>query len=156
MEGVHRRGWSRSGGSGRMGRRGRRGRGLAAGLAIAALALGTGTGLAACASSGGGQDESAGSAERAAPRGMPAPSGHPLARVQEGMNPGQVSEILGQPTSQQTYQTGKAWIPFYWGSDTQRTDWKYQGTGRVVFGTNRWSGNQKVIRIDYDPAEDGY
>lgn len=130
---------------------------IAAGLAIV-LGAGVGPGLMACASSGGAsaQEESAGSTESAAPRGMTAPAGHALAKVEEGMNPGQVSAILGEPTSRQTYQTGKAWIPFYWGSDTHRTDWKYKGTGRVVFGTNRWSGNQKVIRVDYDPQEDGY
>jgi len=82
--------------------------------------------------------------------------GHPLARVQEGMQPPQVQEIMGQPTTRQTYQTGMSWIPYYWGSDTHRTDWKYKGTGRVVFGHNRWSGVTKVIRVDYDPQEDGY
>jgi hypothetical protein len=66
-----------------------------------------------------------------------------------------VQEILGAPTSQNTYQTGKAWIPYYYGPDTARTEWKYKGEGRVVFGINRYSGNQRVIRIDYDPAEDG-
>lgn len=120
------------------------------------LALGTGT-LLGCASGGGdaAYDESA-AGEAGPPKGVPAPAGHPLARVQEGMQPPQVEEILGQPTTRQTYQTGMAWIPYYWGSDTHRTDWKYKGKGRVVFGHNRWSGVTKVIRVDYDPQEDGY
>jgi len=128
--------------------------GLAAGLAIA-LGTGAGLSLTSCASNGGASAEEPGGGS-AAPRGMAAPAGHPLAKVSEGMPPAEVRKIMGDPTSTQAYQTGKAWIPFYWGSDTHRTDWKYQGTGRVVFGTNRWSGAQKVIRIDYDPEEDGY
>jgi hypothetical protein len=100
--------------------------------------------------------QSAPAAQQAPPKSVPPPPGSKLAKVQLEMNPGQVTEIMGQPTSQNTYQTGKAFIPYYYGSDTHRTEWNYKGVGRVIFGTNRWSGKQKVIRIDYDPAEDGY
>ncbi|MDX1648298.1 MAG: hypothetical protein R3263_00455 [Myxococcota bacterium] len=110
-------------------------------------------GLSACAS--GGSSDAASSKDQA-PRGVAPPAGHAMARVDEGMTPSEVREILGAPTSEQTYQTGKAWIPFYYGSDTHRTDWKYAGQGRIVFGHNRWSGSTKVIRIDYDPSEDGH
>lgn len=123
---------------------------LRSSVLLAALVLAA----SACAS-GGSADARASSAE-GAPRGVAPPAGHPLARVDEGMTPSQVREIMGAPTSEQTYQTGKAWIPFYYGSDTHRTDWKYAGQGRVVFGHNRWSGATKVIRVDYDPDEDGH
>jgi hypothetical protein len=66
-----------------------------------------------------------------------------------------VREKIGAPTGEQVYPTGKAWIPFYYGPDTMRTDWKYKGQGRVVFSTNQWSHTSKVIRVDYDPGEDG-
>jgi outer membrane protein assembly factor BamE (lipoprotein component of BamABCDE complex) len=119
------------------------------------LLLGLALALSACAS-GGSSGEASGEATAAAPKGTAPPAGHRMARLEKGMQPGQVSEIMGAPTSEQSYQTGKAWIPFYYGSDTHRTDWKYAGEGRVVFGHNRWSGSMKVIRIDYDPDEDGY
>jgi hypothetical protein len=112
-----------------------------------------GLALAACASGGSGSSGEA-AADRP-PRGVAPPAGHRLANVEPGMTPGQVTGILGAPTSEQSYQTGKAWIPFYWGSDLARTDWKYAGEGRVVFSQNRWSGALKVIRVDYDPGEDG-
>ncbi len=86
----------------------------------------------------------------------PPPPGSKLARVTNGMAEAQVVEILGPPTSQQNYQTGKAWIPYYYGPDTGRLDYRYKGLGSVVFSRNRYSGATKVIRVDSDPNEDGY
>lgn len=84
----------------------------------------------------------------------PAP-GTPLARVTMGMTEAQVIEILGAPTSQQSYVTGKAFIPMYYGTDTSRMDYRYKGVGIVVFSRNQYSGGTKVIRVDADPNEDG-
>ncbi len=84
----------------------------------------------------------------------PAP-GTKLALITEGMSEAQVIEILGAPTSQQNYMTGKAWIPFYYGPDTGRLDYRYKGLGLVSFSRSRYSGGTKVIRVDADPNEDG-
>jgi len=119
-------------------------------------------GLVACASGGGSTSSegsraaSSGSASAAKPpKGVAPPASSKLAKVAIGMKPDQVKEILGEPSRQTTYMTGKMWIPFYFGP-THQTDWKYKGEGRVVFVNNRWSGQiQNVTRIDYDPAEDG-
>jgi hypothetical protein len=118
-------------------------------------------GLGACASGGGssgGASEPAASGSAAVskpPKGVAAPAGTKLAKVAVGMNPEQVKEIMGDPTSETTYMTGKMWIPWYFGP-THQTDWKYKGVGRVVFVNNRWSGKiQTVTRVDYDPAEAG-
>jgi outer membrane protein assembly factor BamE (lipoprotein component of BamABCDE complex) len=113
--------------------------------------------LGACASGGssGGKATSEGAKAEKSAKGVAPPAGSKLARVQKGMSPGEVTAIMGEPTNTSTYQTGMAWVPFYYGSDTMRTDYKYKGVGRVVFGHNRWSGSMKVIRIDYDPSEDG-
>ena len=95
----------------------------------------------------------------AAAKGPPARApqpGTPLARIELGMREPHVLKILGEPTTRESYVTGKTWIPYYYGSDTSRMDFKYKGVGRVVFGRNRWSGVTKVIRIDADPSEDGY
>src|SRR5215471_115760 len=118
--------------------------------------------LVACASGGGGSSSEGsssakahGSAAAKPPKGVAPPANSKLAKVSVGMKPEQVKEIMGDPTSQSTYMTGKMWIPFYFGP-THQTDWKYKGQGRVVFVNNRWSGAvQSVTRIDYDPAEDG-
>ncbi len=85
----------------------------------------------------------------------PAP-GSKLARVTNGMSEAQVVEVLGAPTSQQNYMTGKSWIPYYYGPDTGRVDYRYKGLGMVVFSRNRYSGATKVIRVDSDPNEDGH
>jgi len=69
------------------------------------------------------------------------------------MNESRVRKILGEPDDSNAYVTGKAWIPFYYGSDTMRTDWMYRGVGRVVFSRNRYSGGLKVIRVIYNPSE---
>lgn len=110
--------------------------------------------LVACASSSP-PAEGEGEAKQAAPKGVAPPPDSPLAKASLGMPAEEVRRLVGEPTSTQTYMTGKAFMPWYFGSDTHRTDYKYKGMGRVVFGHNRWSGSTKVIRVDYDPTEDG-
>jgi len=107
--------------------------------------------LAGCAGSGGGGGGN--SSQAAAAADTPPPAGSPLARIETGMNDTQVRAILGEPDNANAYMTGKAWIPYYYGSDTSRTDWMYKGLGRVVFSRNRYSGGLKVIRVIYDPDE---
>jgi outer membrane protein assembly factor BamE (lipoprotein component of BamABCDE complex) len=101
------------------------------------------------------------SAEKAAPADQVAanlaavPDDSPLAKVTLGMSDTEVRKILGEPTTQKNYQTGKAWIPYYFGSDTSRMDYIYKGLGRVVFSQNRYSGQLKVINLMYNPDETG-
>jgi hypothetical protein len=88
----------------------------------------------------------------------PPPAGSALAKVQRGMPDDQVRDLVGTPSSTNHYPTGKGWIPFYgwWGGDAYRTEWIYKGKGRVVFNQRPFSSRLKVIRIVYDPSEDGY
>ena len=79
-----------------------------------------------------------------------------LSQISEGMSNGDVVSILGSPTSEQSYTTGKQWIPYYYGSDTSRVDYKYAGLGVVTFSRNRYSGNLKVVSVVSDLSEDGY
>ncbi len=111
-------------------------------------------GLAACASGGRGSDQPA-SAKASATSDMPPPAGSPLAKVDLGMNDTEVRKVLGEPDNANGYMTGKAWIPFYHGPDTARTDWMYKDQGRVVFSRNRYSGSLKVVRVIYNPDESG-
>jgi outer membrane protein assembly factor BamE (lipoprotein component of BamABCDE complex) len=48
--------------------------------------------------------------------GKPAP-GSKFTKLRIGMSMKQVTDLVGQPTDQGTYITGKAWIPYYYGSD---------------------------------------
>jgi outer membrane protein assembly factor BamE (lipoprotein component of BamABCDE complex) len=108
----------------------------------------------ACASGSGGQQaEDSPKSETQAAKGVAPPPGSPLAKVAVGMNDAQVRKILGDPDNSNSYPTGKSWIPFYYGSDTTRSDWMYKGMGRVVFSRNQYSGALKVIRVDYNPNE---
>ena len=84
------------------------------------------------------------------------PSDSPFAKIQLGMTQGQVHEILGQPTDTKSYQTGKAWIPFYFGPDVMRTDEFYKGIGVVTYtGAGIGGVHWKVNRAVYNTAEDG-
>jgi len=83
----------------------------------------------------------------------PPPAGTPMARIESGMTDTQVRSILGAPDDVRTYMTGKTFIPFYYGGDTNRSDWVYHGQGRIVFSRNRWSGGLNVVSVIYDPAD---
>jgi outer membrane protein assembly factor BamE (lipoprotein component of BamABCDE complex) len=108
-------------------------------LALLSLALGLASG---CASGGdsGGQTQPAAQAQVKPITGK-------LAEVKLGMNDMEVRNILGDPASANNYITGKGFIPFYYGTDTTRTDWIYPGLGRVVFSRNQYSRGLKVINI---------
>ncbi len=82
------------------------------------------------------------------------PTGHEFTKDELNMNDIDVRRILGDPEHSNAYITGKAWIPYYYGPDTARSDWMYTGEGRVVFSRNRYSGALKVIRILYNPNEE--
>ena len=114
-------------------------------LAAALLAALVGM-LGSCASSGG----SGSSAQQVE---VPVPSSSPLAKIELGMNDTQVRNAIGNPDNSKSYMTGKAWIPFYFGPDTTRSDWMYTGVGRVVFSRNQYSGGLKVIKLLHNPSE---
>jgi hypothetical protein len=85
------------------------------------------------------------------------PADSPLAKIEPGMRMQEVTNILGAPTDQNAYATGKAWIPWYFGDDARRTSYYYKGMGRVVFtgGNVFGGGGGNVLRVDYDPSESG-
>lgn len=64
--------------------------------------------------------------------GNPAP-GSKFTQLQIGMSLKQVTDIVGQPTDQGAYVTGKAFIPFYFGGDRTRIELAYKGQGRLIF-----------------------
>jgi hypothetical protein len=81
-----------------------------------------------------------------------------LSVIKEGMSLEEVTDLLGPPTSQTTYSTGKAWVPFNYGKkDLQRIKYLYKGHGQVVFSLqSAYNGVYRVIEIVVDPNESGY
>jgi outer membrane protein assembly factor BamE (lipoprotein component of BamABCDE complex) len=92
----------------------------------------------------------------AAATAAPVPADSPLAKVKIGMSEQDVRAILGPPTQENEYVSGKAFIPFYYGPDRTRRAYFYKGMGRVVFaGGSGFNRTGKVSRVEYDPAESG-
>ena len=79
-------------------------------------------------------------------------------KVQMGMGMKQVTDLIGPPTDQGAYVTGKAFIPFYFGGDRYRHELRYKGQGRLVFAGGN-VGNlagSRLIRIIHNVNESGY
>lgn len=79
-------------------------------------------------------------------------------KLQIGMSLRQVMDVIGQPTDQGAYITGKAFIPFYFGSDKHRYEFVYKGQGRLIFaggGMSDYSSGH-LIWIIHSPTEGGY
>ena len=91
--------------------------------------------------------------------GKPGP-GSRFGQLQIGMPMRQVTDLVGAPTDQGAYVTGKAFIPFYYGGDRYRHELVYKGQGRLIFaGGNGWrssGGSGNLIWIIHNPAESGY
>ena len=89
--------------------------------------------------------------------GIAVPNGK-FAQLQIGMGIKQVMDIAGPPTDQGAYITGKAFIPFYFGSDRSRFELLYKGQGRLIFAGgsvgNLSGGN--LIWIINSATEPGY
>jgi hypothetical protein len=92
--------------------------------------------------------------------GKPGP-GSKFTQLKIGMGLRQVMDLAGAPTDQGAYMTGKAWIPWYFGSDKHRHELVYKGQGRLIFAAGAgwgWgsSGNANLIWIIHNPKEEGY
>ena len=88
--------------------------------------------------------------------GAAIPSGSPLAKVKEGMGMKEVADLIGQPTDTNAHITGKAFIPFYFGSGSTEVEAFYKGMGRIVYSGGGLGGGPRVIEVEYDPTESGY
>jgi hypothetical protein len=87
--------------------------------------------------------------------GQPAP-GSKFTQIKIGMPMKQVMDLVGQPTDQGAYITGKAFIPFFWGSDRYRHELVYKGQGRLIFaGSGGFDLSAHLIWIIHSAAEQG-
>lgn len=83
--------------------------------------------------------------------GTPQPESR-FSRVKMGMTVREVVDLLGEPDNMHRYETGKRWLPFYYGADVQRVQFRYKGEGCLTFtGGNAWAGGrQQLIRMIVD------
>jgi len=89
--------------------------------------------------------------------GIPAASSK-FTKLQIGMPMKQVTDLIGQPTDQGAYITGKAFIPFYFGPDQHRYETVYKGQGRLIFagGSIGDFSSGHLIWIIHNANESGY
>ena len=75
------------------------------------------------------------------------------AKLQIGMEQPEVERILGGTSHDiRTMPTGKAFIPFYYGTDRYRYEVVYHGQGSVSYTGGSWGGGRGVLMmINYDP-----
>lgn len=86
--------------------------------------------------------------------GTPAP-GSKFAKLAIGMSSDEVQEVFSRaPDRFHTYESGKRWIPFYFGNDARRMQALYKGEGCLIFiGGNVWGGGgNELIQIEVDPT----
>jgi hypothetical protein len=93
-------------------------------------------------------------AEPAAIIGKPRPGGK-FAALKLGMDMEEVQAAMGTaPNKTDAHETGKRWIPFYFGTDARRLEALYRGDGCLTFtGGNIWGGaGGELIAINNDPT----
>lgn len=79
-----------------------------------------------------------------------------------GMGFNEAISIAGKPTDTSSHITGKAWIPFYFGSGRYETVFYYKGVGRLTFagGAGAYAvgvnDNSGLTIIEYDKNERGF
>ena len=85
--------------------------------------------------------------------GTPA-RGSRFAKLQIGMRMSEVNSLIGTPDDLDRHETGKRWIPFYFGSDAQRMQVLYKGEGCLTYtgGNVFGGGGNELIRITADPS----
>ena len=86
------------------------------------------------------------------------PAGSKWSRLIIGMDQAEVERILGGTSHDiRVMPTGKAFIPFYFGSDRTRWEATYKGQGRLIFATNAgFSSGHYLIWIIHNANEPAY
>lgn len=88
--------------------------------------------------------------------GVPA-AGSKFTKLKIGMAQKQVTDLIGEPTDQGAYVTGKAFIPFYFGSDKSRWEMVYKGQGRLIFANQAGFGTGYYLTwVIHNASEGGY
>jgi hypothetical protein len=79
-----------------------------------------------------------------------------FAKLQIGMTMREVTGLIGGPDDMIRHETGKRWIPFYFGNDAQRLQVIYKGEGCLTYtgGNVFGGGDSELIRITAAPKDD--
>jgi hypothetical protein len=82
--------------------------------------------------------------------------GSRFARLQIGMTFDQVTALIGAPDNMVRHETGKRWIPFYYGNDSQRLQVLYRREGCLTFtgGNVFGGGGNELVRITATQRQD--
>lgn len=77
-----------------------------------------------------------------------------FSKIQIGMSMSQVNALIKAPDDLHTHETGKRWIPFYYGGDIRLTQALYKGDGCLTYtGGNQFGGGAgTLIAITADPS----
>ncbi len=83
--------------------------------------------------------------------GTPAPNSK-FAKLKIGMTMREVNNLIGTPDDITRHETGKRWIPFYFGNDVQRMQTLYKSEGCLTYtaGNQFGGGGNELIRITVD------
>lgn len=88
--------------------------------------------------------------------GIPAANSR-FTKLKIGMAEKEVKDLLGNPTDEGQYVTGKAFIPFYFGSDRIRWEMAYKGEGRLIFAQQGLGSSAvNLIWIIHNANDRGY
>jgi hypothetical protein len=88
--------------------------------------------------------------------GTPAPESR-FAKVKIGMELEQVHKLIGEPDQLYSHNTGKNWIPFYFGADGRRVVTHYRGEGCLTYsGGGLFNSSKQLLRMDVDAAGQCY
>lgn len=84
------------------------------------------------------------------------PPESPFAKIKTGMGGQQVQDLLGQCNDYEIKPMATGYIPFYstLGGSVLQTIQYYKGQGRIYYEGDGF--NDRVVKIEYDPTEDGY
>ena len=86
--------------------------------------------------------------------GTPVPNSK-FAKLRIGMHMNEVQNVFNRaPDRLHSYESGKRWIPFYFGNDARRMQVLYRGEGCLIFtGGNVWGGaSGDLISIHHDAS----
>ncbi|EGF31328.1 hypothetical protein IMCC9480_54 [Oxalobacteraceae bacterium IMCC9480] len=81
--------------------------------------------------------------------------GSKFAKLKIGMDMSQVQALIKMPDDMKRYESGKRWIPFYFGDDAQRMETYYEGEGCLTYtGGGVFGGvGGQLIRIHADKTK---
>jgi hypothetical protein len=85
--------------------------------------------------------------------------GSRFSKLKIGMSTDDVQAVFGRtPDRSHSYESGKRWIPFYFGNDARRMQVLYKDEGCLIFtGGNVWGGGGgDLIQMEADPSSKCY